>query len=229
MPTTTGSILVYTVNLCAAALLCLTCTSYCNPPTVHVPVMSCLQQRFVLDESHQPPRIRAAQGHSVTLSDPQLTPVTDAAAVPVAVHATSQAGWQAIQASGELRRMSRSVASRLLRLLCLPGGPVDMCHSAEVAGSRGNRVCPAYAPSSVALPFGAVLHATVTVSARRGAGISCFRKAPVHEQVSCFRRDGSLLREGGQGFAMAGMYRLYRRPHKRRRCHGLCHCWRIPY
>lgn len=66
------------------------------------------KQRFVLDEQHQPPRIRAAQGHSITLADPQLSPVTHAAAVPAGVHATSQAAWQEIQACGELRRMSRT-------------------------------------------------------------------------------------------------------------------------
>lgn len=76
------------------------------PPTQFPP--PCVQLRFVLDEQHHLPRIRAAQGHSITLADPQLSPVTDAAAVPAAVHATSREAWQAIQSSGELQRMSRS-------------------------------------------------------------------------------------------------------------------------
>lgn len=79
-----------------------------NPPQPLILRLLLLQQRFVLDERHQPLRIRAAQGHSITLADPQLSPVTDTAAVPAAVHATSQGAWQAIQSSGELRRMSRS-------------------------------------------------------------------------------------------------------------------------
>jgi hypothetical protein len=50
--------------------------------------------RFVLDDSTAPPRIRAAQGHSVDLPEPVLTPVTDAAAAPaVAVHVTSEDRW----------------------------------------------------------------------------------------------------------------------------------------
>lgn len=90
---------------------------------LHPPVLPtrCLQQRFVLDEQHQPPRIRAAQGHSVALADPQLAVVTDAAAAPVAVHATSQEARSSIQASGELRRMSRCVSCfRVAACLCGP-------------------------------------------------------------------------------------------------------------
>ncbi|WIA12668.1 hypothetical protein OEZ85_006312 [Tetradesmus obliquus] len=66
------------------------------------------KKRFVLDDSASSPRIRAAQGHSVQLQAPVLTPVTDASSVPCAVHATSKEGWEAIQASGSLLRMSRS-------------------------------------------------------------------------------------------------------------------------
>lgn len=66
------------------------------------------KQRFVLDEHSTPPRIRAAQGHSIALPDPQLTPVTNAAAVPLAVHATSPDSWNTIKACGELRRMNRT-------------------------------------------------------------------------------------------------------------------------
>ncbi|KAG2483821.1 hypothetical protein HYH03_017344 [Edaphochlamys debaryana] len=71
-------------------------------------VDSCPKKRFVLDDSTQPPRIRAAQGHSVELADAVLDPVTDAAAVPVAVHVTSNSSWEAIQASGHLLRMKRT-------------------------------------------------------------------------------------------------------------------------
>jgi 2'-phosphotransferase len=67
-----------------------------------------LQKRFVLDEEAQPPRIRAAQGHSIQLDAPELEPVASAGQVALAVHVTSPDGWAAIQASGELRRMSRT-------------------------------------------------------------------------------------------------------------------------
>jgi RNA:NAD 2'-phosphotransferase (TPT1/KptA family) len=55
------------------------------------------QQRFVLDEAGHPPRLRAAQGHSVQLKAPVLQAITDASSVPCAVHATSKGrcaeGW----------------------------------------------------------------------------------------------------------------------------------------
>lgn len=62
----------------------------------------------MLDDSSSPPRIRAVQGHSIPLEQPLLEPVLDAGAVPLAVHITSEEGWAAIQASGELRAMSRT-------------------------------------------------------------------------------------------------------------------------
>lgn len=58
----------------------------------HLMYCNTLQKRFVLDESASSPRIRAAQGHSVQLQAPVLTPVTDASSVPCAVHATSKEG-----------------------------------------------------------------------------------------------------------------------------------------
>lgn len=64
--------------------------------------------RFVLDEESDPVRIRAAQGHSVNLTDPELQPVTDAEKIPVAIHVTGDEGWRAIQSSGELKRMKRT-------------------------------------------------------------------------------------------------------------------------
>lgn len=54
--------------------------------------------RFVLDGATTPHRIRAAQGYSVPLAEPELQRVADAAAVPCAVHITSEDGWRAIQA-----------------------------------------------------------------------------------------------------------------------------------
>jgi 2'-phosphotransferase len=63
--------------------------------------------RFVLDETYEPTRIRATQGHTVQLENPVLEYVTSATTIHVVVHATSEQGWQAIQQSGELRRMSR--------------------------------------------------------------------------------------------------------------------------
>lgn len=101
-PTSTVAAVVLSAE--PAALLQSHGPTDCTPA---IPCVLCMQQRFVLDEQHIPPRIRAAQGHSIILSDPLLAPVTDAASVPVAVHATSQDSWQAIQAAGELRRMNR--------------------------------------------------------------------------------------------------------------------------
>ncbi|KAL4448973.1 hypothetical protein ABPG77_007690 [Micractinium sp. CCAP 211/92] len=64
--------------------------------------------RFELDDSCSPPRIRAVQGHSIRLEQPLLGRVQGAGATPLAVHITSEEGWAAIQASGELRAMSRT-------------------------------------------------------------------------------------------------------------------------
>lgn len=66
------------------------------------------KQRFVLDESRDPPRIRAAQGHSVQLEAPVLQPVTSASSVPLAIHVTSKEGWEGMQGSGTLLRMART-------------------------------------------------------------------------------------------------------------------------
>lgn len=68
-----------------------------------------IKGRFVLDETYEPPRIRATQGHTVRLEAPVLKRVTSVTtmAVHVAVHATSEQGWQAIQQNGELCRMGR--------------------------------------------------------------------------------------------------------------------------
>lgn len=48
-----------------------------------------VQKRFVWDDSVDPPRVRAAQGHTVALEEPVLEPVLDAGAVPLALHVTS--------------------------------------------------------------------------------------------------------------------------------------------
>jgi 2'-phosphotransferase len=66
-----------------------------------------IKGRFVLDETYEPPRIRATQGHTVQLETPLLVRVTSAAKVIMAVHATSEQGWESIQQRGELCRISR--------------------------------------------------------------------------------------------------------------------------
>eukprot|EP00210_Caulerpa_lentillifera_P004090 g3902.t1 len=66
------------------------------------------KKRFVLDESSIPPRIRAAQGHTVQLEDPILEPVTDPETIPFAIHVTSEQGWIGIQTSGALEKRSRT-------------------------------------------------------------------------------------------------------------------------
>ena len=66
------------------------------------------KKRFILDEIHEPARIRAAQGHTIQLETPILERVTSAAPIHTAVHVTSEQGWEKIQQSGELRPMSRT-------------------------------------------------------------------------------------------------------------------------
>jgi 2'-phosphotransferase len=66
------------------------------------------KKRFILDEIHEPARIRAAQGHTIQLETPILERVTSAATIHTAVHVTSEQGWKKIQQSRELRRMSRT-------------------------------------------------------------------------------------------------------------------------
>jgi 2'-phosphotransferase len=51
-----------------------------------------LQKRFVLDTESVPPRIRAAQGHSVHLEEPVFTPVSSSEEVTYAIHVTSKEG-----------------------------------------------------------------------------------------------------------------------------------------
>eukprot|EP00798_Chlamydomonas_sp_ICE-L_P001298 gene1298-32649_t len=75
---------------------------------VRAVVNTCEKKRFALDDSTDPPRVRATQGHSVKLEEPILHGVTDPKKVQVAVHLTSKDGWAAIQASGELSRMKRT-------------------------------------------------------------------------------------------------------------------------
>ena len=88
---------------------------------VRMAVHSNDKQRFVIDESSDPPRIRATQGHSVALDNPILAPVTSPQhlaellsldpALPlniIIIHVTGEEGWAAIQEAGELRRMSRT-------------------------------------------------------------------------------------------------------------------------
>lgn len=64
----------------------------------------CLQ----VDMDHVPARIRATQGHSVSLQAPILQTVTEASVVPVAVHLTRPETWQLIQEDGFLRKMGRT-------------------------------------------------------------------------------------------------------------------------
>jgi hypothetical protein len=86
---------------CAWRLHTHACAAHTTAHTTTTQVVSSNDKaRFVLDDSVDPPRIRAAQGHSVPLEAPVLEPVTDAAAVPLAIHITSAEGWEAIQVRG---------------------------------------------------------------------------------------------------------------------------------
>lgn len=73
---------------------------------VEAVVTSSDKQRFVLDKERG--LIRAAQGHSIKLENPELTPVLSPEHVPVAVHGTNEDAWVAIQASGCLLPMART-------------------------------------------------------------------------------------------------------------------------
>ncbi|KAL0054446.1 hypothetical protein WJX82_008918 [Trebouxia sp. C0006] len=71
--------------------------------------VSCdVKNRYSTDDTTQPPRIRANQGHSFSVQNLELELITDAAQVPFAVHVTGKQGWAEIQESGELRRMNRT-------------------------------------------------------------------------------------------------------------------------
>lgn len=61
-------------------------------PLPGTPLPHTTQKRFVLDDTTNPPRIRAAQGHSVELEEAVLEPVTEASQVPVPVHVTGVDG-----------------------------------------------------------------------------------------------------------------------------------------
>ena len=58
----------------------------------HHKQLALLQNRYNIDDSKQPPRIRANQGHSFDTKDLELQPVTDASQVPFAVHVTAKSG-----------------------------------------------------------------------------------------------------------------------------------------
>jgi len=66
------------------------------------------KKRFILDELHEPSRIRAAQGHTIKLETPILKCVTSTDTINTAVHVTSEQGWKKIKQSGELRQMLRN-------------------------------------------------------------------------------------------------------------------------
>ena len=51
-----------------------------------------LQTRFTIDDSTQPARIRANQGHSYEVQELELQPITQASQVPFAVHVTGKQG-----------------------------------------------------------------------------------------------------------------------------------------
>lgn len=51
-----------------------------------------LQKRYTIDDSTNPARIRANQGHSYEVQDLELQPITDASQVPFAVHVTGRQG-----------------------------------------------------------------------------------------------------------------------------------------
>lgn len=53
---------------------------------------SVLQKRYTIDESAEPARIRANQGHSYEFKDLELQPITDVSQVPFAVHVTGRQG-----------------------------------------------------------------------------------------------------------------------------------------
>ncbi len=50
------------------------------------------QNRYSTDDTTQPPRIRANQGHSFSVQNLELELITDAAQVPFAVHVTGKQG-----------------------------------------------------------------------------------------------------------------------------------------
>lgn len=66
-----------------------------------------LKGRFVIDESCEPARIRATQGHTFHLENPILKLVDSSTEIPIAIHATTKEGFEKIKECGELRSMRR--------------------------------------------------------------------------------------------------------------------------
>lgn len=78
------------------------------------------KKRFVMETLNNKVYISAAQGHTIPLEKPILTPVTSADIIRVAVHATTSQALQIIQESGFLKRMKRNeihIATRINHLL----------------------------------------------------------------------------------------------------------------
>ena len=69
-------------------------------------VASCSKQRFCLKEEGGSHYIRANQGHSMTVPELELQPITSSEQAPTVVHGTYYTAWAAIQTEG-LRRMKR--------------------------------------------------------------------------------------------------------------------------
>lgn len=67
------------------------------------------KQRFQLDVDAESSRlkIRANQGHTVEVTDLELTQITDARDTPIIIHGTSKKAWETIQREG-LSRMKRN-------------------------------------------------------------------------------------------------------------------------
>lgn len=64
--------------------------------------------RFVIDESYDPARIRATQGHTIYLETPIGEEVNSLIKIPEgAVHATTEEAWEEIKNCGYLRRKYR--------------------------------------------------------------------------------------------------------------------------
>jgi 2'-phosphotransferase len=65
------------------------------------------KKRFQLEERTHGLYIRASQGHSITLVDPDLKLITDPAEIPVVVHGTTRTAYESIKKTG-LNKMART-------------------------------------------------------------------------------------------------------------------------
>lgn len=79
----------------------------CTPAEIKLCVQHNEKKRFELEQRPNGMYIRASQGHSIHLEDPDLKLITDHNEIPVVVHGTTKIAYESIKRTG-LNRMGRT-------------------------------------------------------------------------------------------------------------------------